>query len=336
MSTPLLEVRDLRVDIDTPRGTLHAVRGASFSVLPGEALGLVGESGCGKSMSLRAILGLLPPKARIVGGEVLLDGVDLVGMGRQELRKVRGRRVSMVFQEPMTALNPVMRVGDQIGEAPAVVLGLDRHRAAERVLELMRLVGIPDPQRRREAYPHELSGGMRQRVMIAIALSCDPELILCDEPTTALDVTIQSQILGLLRELQQSQRLGIVFVTHDLAVIAETCRDVAVMYAGQILETGGVESVFSAPRHPYTLQLLRSVPDVDRPEESLASIPGSPPDLVQPPPGCPFHLRCPFTQDDCRSGDFPLRPVFPGRKTACIHPEECERSLAEGPVIVGA
>ncbi len=311
------------------------MRGASFDVLPGEALGLVGESGSGKTMALRAIVGLLPRVGSVTGGSISLDGEDLDAIGERRRRELRGRSISMIFQEPMTALNPVMRVGDQIAEIPRVRLGRTRAQAHDRALELMRLVGIPDPARRMRAYPHELSGGLRQRVMIAIALSGDPRVILCDEPTTALDVTIQDQILKLLDSLRERLGVAIVFVSHDLAVIAQTCRRVAVMYGGMVVETGPVESVFRNPRHPYTLSLLRSVPDYDLVRDRLASIPGAPPDLASPPGGCPFHPRCPFAQEDCKAGEFPLRPLGPDRATACIHPEACETDVAREPVIAG-
>jgi oligopeptide/dipeptide ABC transporter ATP-binding protein len=336
MTAPLLEVRDLRVELALGRGVVHAVRGASFDVAPGEALGLVGESGSGKTMALRAIVGLLPRRGAVTGGSIAFDGEDLGEAGADRLREIRGRSIAMVFQEPMTALNPVMRVGEQIAEMPRVRLGKSRPQAHDRALELMRLVGIPDPPRRARAYPHELSGGLRQRVMIAIALSADPRLLLCDEPTTALDVTIQDQILKLLSSLRDQLGVALVFVSHDLAVIAQTCQRVAVMYGGQVVETGSVEEVFREPRHPYTLSLLRSVPDYDLVRERLATIPGAPPDLEHPPAGCPFHPRCPFAQDDCRSGEFPLRAAGPGRETACIHPEACAADVAREPVIAGA
>jgi oligopeptide/dipeptide ABC transporter ATP-binding protein len=335
-AAPILDVRDLRVELPLSRGTVHAVDGASLTVGPGEAFGLVGESGCGKSMTLRAIMGLLPRPGHIVGGEVLFEGEDLVTASAGRLRQVRGGSIAMIFQEPMTALNPVMRVGDQIAEGPQVRLRLSRMAARERALDLMRRVGIPDPVRRARAYPHELSGGLRQRIMIAIALSCDPKLILCDEPTTALDVTIQDQILKLLLNLRREFGVSVVFVTHDLAVVAETCERVAVMYAGQIVETGTVDEVFRAPRHPYTLGLLRSVPDFDRVQDSLSAIQGAPPDLVLPPPGCRFHPRCPFAQEDCISGDFPLRPLSPGRATACIHSDACVADVERRPVVADA
>jgi oligopeptide/dipeptide ABC transporter ATP-binding protein len=335
MSEPLLEVSDLRVDIPLPRGTVHAVDGVSFSVGPGEALGLVGESGCGKSMTLRAILGLLPRPALISGGQVRFDGLDLVSMAPRQLRDVRGRSISMIFQEPMTALNPVMRVGEQIAEGPQYHLGQSGRSAKAKAIELMRMVGIPDPERRARAYPHELSGGMRQRIMIAIALSCEPKLILCDEPTTALDVTIQDQILKLLLSLRRETGVGIVFVTHDLAVVAQTCESVAVMYAAEIVETGSVAEVFRLPRHPYTLGLLRSVPDYDRVRDSLSAIPGTPPDLASNFDGCRFAPRCEYAQADCVAGAFPLRAVATGRATACIHPELPAEAARADAVLAG-
>jgi peptide/nickel transport system ATP-binding protein/oligopeptide transport system ATP-binding protein len=335
---PILTVRDLQVEIPLSRGTVHAVDGASFELVAGEALGIVGESGCGKSMTLRAILGLLPQPGRITGGEVVFDGTDLVNAGAGRLRGIRGAGISMIFQEPMTALNPVMRVIDQIAEGPMAHLGQSRSKARERALDLMRQVGIPDAHRRARAYPHELSGGMRQRVMIAIALACEPKVILCDEPTTALDVTIQDQILKLLSAMRRDFGVSVVFVTHDLAVVAQTCDRIAVMYAGQVVETGTVDEVFRAPRHPYTLGLLRSVPRFDLVRQTLSSIPGQPPDLVLPPDGCRFHPRCPFAQDDCVSGEFPLRPLGAGagRATACIHDGVCVDDVLRNPVISNA
>jgi oligopeptide/dipeptide ABC transporter ATP-binding protein len=335
MTAPLLDVRDLRVEFRLAHGSLRAVDGVSFSVAPGETLGIVGESGSGKTMTLRALVRLLPRTARVIGGSVSFDGNDLVALDEERLREIRGRSIAMVFQEPMSALNPVMKVGDQIAEGPLVRLGLGRRAALERALELMRLVGIPDPARRVDAYPFELSGGLRQRVMIAIALSGEPRLLLCDEPTTALDVTIQNQILSLLSSLRARLGLSVIFVSHDLAVIAQTCQQVAVMYAGQVVEQGPIEEVFREPRHPYTLSLLRSVPQVEVVRGTLSTIPGSPPDLAAPPPGCRFHPRCPFAQADCVSGEFPLRPLGAGRSTACIHHEACVADVRREPVVAG-
>jgi oligopeptide/dipeptide ABC transporter ATP-binding protein len=328
MSGPMLEVRDLHVRISSGRGEVRAVDGVSFEVARGEALGLVGESGSGKSMTLRAILGVLPAEARVTSGQILLDGVDLVPLGNSALNQIRGPKISMIFQEPMSALNPVMRVGQQIAEGPQVHLGYSRPRAMERALELMRRVGIPDPERRLRGYPHEFSGGMRQRVMIAIALSCDPEIILCDEPTTALDVTIQDQILRLLSALCRESGVSLVFVTHDLPVVAQICQRVAVMYGGQLVEQGGVREVLLDPRHPYTLGLVRSAPDFEYVRDSLVPIPGSPPSLVSPPAGCRFHPRCDFVEDDCRVSETPLRLLPGGRATACLHYERCLEAVA--------
>jgi oligopeptide/dipeptide ABC transporter ATP-binding protein len=315
----ILSVRDLRVEIPTPRGVVTAVDGVSLDVPRGGALGLVGESGCGKSMTLRAILGLLPGKAQIAGGELTFDGEPL---SPRSLAGLRGAQIGMVFQEPMTALNPVMRVGDQIAEGPRVRLGQSAGDARRRALELLRLVGIPDPERRYESYPHELSGGLRQRIVIAIALACSPKLLLCDEPTTALDVTIQDQILHLLARLRAEMGLSQVLVTHDLAVVAQSCERVAVMYAARIVETGTVAEVFGAPRHPYTRALLRSVPDFDARRAHLESIAGMPPDLVAPPSGCRFHPRCEIAHDDCASIDPPLIAIGDARATACRYHEE--------------
>ncbi len=291
VNVPVLDVRDLHVQIASRQGTVRAVDGVSLEVGAGEALGLVGESGSGKSMTLRAILGVLPAEGRITSGQVVLDGVDLVQLSNSDLNHIRGPKISMIFQEPMSALNPVMRVGHQIAEGPRVHLGYSKAKAAERALELMRRVGIPDPERRFRAYPHEFSGGMRQRVMIAIALSCDPAIILCDEPTTALDVTIQDQILRLLARLCAESGVSLIFVTHDLPVVAQLCQRIAVMYGGQLVETGDVREVLLDPRHPYTLGLVRSAPD-------------------------------------CRVLPTPLRVLPGGRSTACLHYERCQEAVA--------
>jgi oligopeptide/dipeptide ABC transporter ATP-binding protein len=330
-SSAVLEVRDLHVEIGTRRGVVHAVDGVSIEVPRGEAVGLVGESGSGKSMTLRAILGVLPGEAKITSGQVLLDGTDLVPLPTSALNRIRGPKLAMIFQEPMSALNPVMRVGWQIAEGPQVHLGMSRAKAAERAVELMRRVGIPDPERRFRSFPHEFSGGMRQRVMIAIALSCDPEVILCDEPTTALDVTIQDQILRLLAGLCRESGVSLVFVTHDLPVVAQLCQHLAVMYGGQIVERGPVHDVFARPQHPYTLGLLRSAPDVEEVRDSLVPIPGSPPSLISPPSGCRFHPRCQFAEDDCQTEVPPLRLIAGDRATACLHYERCDEVFeAEG------
>jgi oligopeptide/dipeptide ABC transporter ATP-binding protein len=331
VSQSLLEVTDLQVQIASRRGIVRAVDGVSLEVPAGDAVGLVGESGSGKSMTLRAIMGVLPPEARITAGRVVLDGIELTELGNAELNKIRGPKIAMIFQEPMSALNPVMRVGHQIGEGPQVHLGMNRAQSAERALELMRRVGIPDPERRFRSFPHEFSGGMRQRVMIAIALSCDPSVILCDEPTTALDVTIQDQILRLLAKLCRESGTSLVFVTHDLPVVAQVCQQLAVMYAGQIVEQGAVEAVLTEPCHPYTLGLVRSAPDIDRPRSALVAIPGSPPSLISPPAGCRFHPRCKFAEEDCTMIEPPLRFLDGGRATACLHFERClEAVRADG------
>jgi oligopeptide/dipeptide ABC transporter ATP-binding protein len=325
----VLQVSDLHVRIASRRGVVRAVDGVSLEVPQGEAVGLVGESGSGKSMTMKAVLGVLPPEAKVTAGEVLLDGRNLVGLSHAELNKVRGTKLAMIFQEPMSALNPVMRVGRQIAEGPQVHLGMNRAKATGRALDLMRRVGIPDPERRFRSFPHEFSGGMRQRVMIAMALSCEPEVILCDEPTTALDVTIQDQILRLLAKLCRESGVSLVFVTHDLPVVAQVCQRLAVMYAGQVVEQGVVREVLTEPRHPYTLGLVRSAPDVDMVRSSLVAIPGSPPSLVNPPAGCRFHPRCKFAEEDCMVTEPPLRLIDPGHATACLHYERCAEALAE-------
>jgi oligopeptide/dipeptide ABC transporter ATP-binding protein len=324
---PLLQVSDLHVQIASRRGLVRAVDGVSLEVAPGQAVGLVGESGSGKSMTLRAILGVLPPEAKVTSGEIMFEGADLAQVSGSQLNRIRGPRIAMIFQEPMSALNPVMRVGRQIAEGPQVHLGMNRAQSAERALELMRRVGIPDAERRFRSFPHEFSGGMRQRVMIAMALSCDPALILCDEPTTALDVTIQDQILRLLARLCRESGTSLVFVTHDLPVVAQLCNQLAVMYAGEIVERGLVEDVLTRPRHPYTVGLVRSAPDVDHVRSSLVAIPGSPPSLVNPPSGCRFHPRCKFAEQDCIETEPQLRLIEAGHATACLHYERCDDAL---------
>lgn len=333
---PVLRVRDLTVEVTTHGGSFNAVDGVSFEVPRGGALGLVGESGSGKSLTLRAILGLLPPQARITGGSVVLDGTELVGLDAGAFNALRGPRISMIFQEPMSALNPVMRVGEQIGEGPRTHAGLSKSASRAHALDLMRRVGIPDPERRFNAYPHEFSGGMRQRVMIALALSSAPDVVLCDEPTTALDVTIQDQILTLLRDLCEESGTSLVFVTHDLAVVAQTCQELAVLYAGRVVERGSVVDTFARPHHPYLLGLLRCAPDIDEVREQLVPIPGSPPNPLDLPPGCRFAPRCGFVQDDCRATDVRLLPVPTDstgspREAACLHHEACAAAVGAQP-----
>ena len=333
MSDLLLSVKNLRVELSTHREIVHAVENVSFDLRQGQTLGIVGESGCGKSMMLRAILGLLPRGGRVTGGQIVFQGTDLLSLNHQQLRDVRGRSIGMIFQEPMTALNPVMHVGDQIAEGPIAHLGFTKKAGRKRAVELMQQIGIPDAARRFSAYPNELSGGMRQRVMIAIALACEPKLLLCDEPTTALDVTIQDQILKLLLHLQESTGISMIFVTHDLAVVSQICQNVAVMYAAELVEIGSVAQVLPDPTHPYTLGLLRAVPDFDKVKEMLDPIPGIPPSLVEPPEGCRFRPRCDFARDDCATGDFPLLFAEGGRASACIHSDSCRAAALADPVI---
>jgi oligopeptide/dipeptide ABC transporter ATP-binding protein len=311
---PLLSVQDLRIAI----GGNNLVDGVAFDVAAGEVLGLVGESGSGKSLSLRAILKLLPAHAAITG-RVLYQGHDLLPLAESAVRPLRGRQIAMVFQEPMTALDPVLPVGLQIVESLQEHLGLSRRQARVRAVELLDLVGIPDARRRLDNYPHEFSGGMRQRAMIAIALAPEPKLLLADEPTTALDVTIQDQILKLLLRLKSELGMSIVIVTHDLGVVAETCDRVAVMYAGKVMEAGPVEVVFDSASHAYTLGLMRSVPDGSHARQKLASIPGNPPEPGKLPPGCRFQPRCGFGTDACTLRPPPLVRLTLDHVSACIH-----------------
>ncbi|MFG1707011.1 ABC transporter ATP-binding protein [Nonomuraea sp. M3C6] len=321
MTEPVLEVRDLHVDIPLSHGRLHAVRGVSLSVGVAESVGLVGESGSGKSLTLRALLGLLPRPARIVSGTVLIDGEDVTGLPAKRLHRRLTDTMSMVFQDSLTALNPVMRVGDQIAEVPLRRLGKSRGEARAIAIDLMNKVGIADPERRYELYPHQLSGGMRQRVCIAIALSTKPRLILADEPTTALDVTIQAQVLRVLRQLKQEEHVGLLLVSHDLAVVSQTCSRLYVMYAGKVVESGALLDLIAEPRHPYTFSLLRSVPDPDHRVPRLLTIPGQPPDLSDAISGCSFAPRCPFAVDACHHEEPSLAPAGPGaavRQSACL------------------
>ncbi len=314
---PVLEVRDLRTWFHTEAGVGRAVDGLSFDLGRGETLGLVGESGCGKSLAALSVLRLVAPPGRIEGGRVRLRGRDLLGLDEEEMRGVRGNEIAMIFQEPMTSLNPVLTCGDQIAEAVRRHREVRRQEARERAVDMMRRVGIPAPEQRVDEYPHQLSGGMRQRVMIAMALSCNPEVLIADEPTTALDVTTQAQILDLLQRLQAEFRMAVLLITHDLGVVAEVADRVAVMYAGRIVETAETARLFASPRHPYTRGLLRSVPQLEGPLRRLEVIPGRVPEATDFPGGCRFHPRCPLAEDRCRSQAPVLEEVAPGHGTAC-------------------
>lgn len=314
---PLAEVRDLTVRFVGREDTVHAVNGVSFTVLPGEVLCILGESGSGKSVTLRSLMRLLPDRAKI-GGSVRVTGQDVLSLSGRALRDLRGGAVSMVFQEPMTALDPVYSIGQQIGETVRRHTGCDKAKARARALELLTLVRIPSAERRLDAYPHELSGGLRQRAMIAMALSCNPRLLLADEPTTALDATVQIQVLILLRKLQAELGMGMIFVTHDLGVAAEIADKVAVMYAGRIVESGPVEQILTAPRHPYTRGLLASTVHDQPRDQDIDAIPGSPPDLRRPPPGCGFAPRCSISRDICRTVVPQERCPEPGQMVACV------------------
>ncbi|MFI5015369.1 MAG: ABC transporter ATP-binding protein [Hyphomicrobiales bacterium] len=313
----LLGIRGLRVTFDTAGGPLVAVDGVDLEVGAGEVLGLVGESGSGKSVTLRAILRLLGPAAQI-DGTIGWRGADLTSLAEPDLRRVRGREIAMIFQEPMAALNPVLPIGLQIEESLETHLSLHGRAARGRAAELLGMVGIADAERRLDSYPHEFSGGMRQRVMIAIALAAGPKLLLADEPTTALDVTIQDQILKLMLRLRRELEMSIVLVTHDLAVVAQSCDRVAVLYAGRIMEVGPVAEVFRRPAHAYTLGLLGAVPSTHRPREPLTNIPGAPPSLTEFSEGCRFAPRCAFVEPACRSGRPELAAIGQNRVTACL------------------
>jgi len=314
---PLLSVRGLRVTFAGPRGLLTAVDGIDFDVQAGEVLGVAGESGSGKSVTLRSLLRLIKPPGH-VDGQVVWRGRDILTMPEADVRDIRGREVAMIFQEPMTALNPVLTVGTQIRESLSEHTQLDAAARKARAIELLDLVGIPSAKSRSEDYPHQFSGGMRQRAMIAIALAAKPRLLLADEPTTALDVTIQDQILKLLLRLRRELQMSVILVTHDLGVIAQTCDRLVVMYAGQVVETGPVAALFARPRHAYTLGLLNSVPRAGAIRQPLASIPGQPPSLLDLPKGCAFAPRCRFVTAACSTGRPPLVEVAPGHLSACL------------------
>ncbi|MCC8435234.1 ABC transporter ATP-binding protein [Brevibacillus sp. M2.1A] len=319
MNQHLLTIDNLRVNFKTYGGEVQAVRGVSFYVDKGETVAIVGESGCGKSVTAQAIMGLIPnPPGKIVGGKVVFEGTEISHLPKKELLGIRGTQIGMVFQDPMTALNPTMKVGAQIVEGFVRSHQVSREEARKRAIEMLSLVGIPDPEKRIDQYPHQFSGGMRQRVVIAIALACQPKLVIADEPTTALDVTIQAQILDLLKRLQEEQELSVVIITHDLGVVAEIAHRMVVMYAGIVVETGTVEDVFASPRHPYTWGLMRSLPRLDEGEKQrLIPIEGSPPDLFNPPVGCPFAARCDFAMEICEQ-QMPVTSEFGrGHQAAC-------------------
>ncbi len=328
----LLSLRELTVSLPTAAGEIRAVDRVSLDVRRGSAVGIVGESGSGKSILLRAVLGLLPAGARVEGA-VRFDGRDLTGLRPRQRAEIHGRHIAVIPQDPMTALNPVRRVGPQISEGPRVHHGLRRSAARARAIELLGEVGIRDASEVYRRYPHELSGGMRQRVLIAMALACDPQLILCDEPTTALDVTVQKKIIELLQAICAHRDVALIFVSHDLAVVSELCDYVAVMYAGQVVETGRVTEVIDGPRHAYTRALLRSLPPVDGPRTPPVSIGGSPPNRLDLPSGCRFHPRCALAELRCTSLPYDLRVVGDGRRSACVHgetgiPEPAEHAAA--------
>lgn len=328
MTEKVLEVKNLVVEFKTDRGTIKAVNGVNFDVFKGQTVGIVGESGSGKSVSALAIMGLIPnPPGKVVGGDIVFQGESLLTKTPAEMRKIRGNKVAMIFQEPMTSLNPVFTIGNQIEEVVELHQPhLSKKERELKAIDMLRLVGIPSPEKRVKEYPHQLSGGMRQRVMIAIALSCEPDVLIADEPTTALDVTIQAQILELMKKLQKELGMGIILITHDLGVVAETCDTVAVMYCGQIVETADVKTLFNHPRHPYTKGLMNSIPSFDSTtggkKERLQTIEGMVPSLFDLPAGCNFQDRCLNVTEHCRGsrGEPMLSELAVGHKAACFNP----------------
>ncbi|GES30389.1 ABC transporter ATP-binding protein [Streptomyces angustmyceticus] len=315
---PLLDVRDLRVEFRTRDGVAKAVNGVSYRVAPGQTLAVLGESGSGKSVTAQAVMGILDsPPGYVTGGEIVFQGRDLLTLGREERRRIRGAKMAMIFQDALSALNPVLTVGAQLGEMFEVHEGMSRKAARGRAVELMERVGIPAARARVGDYPHQFSGGMRQRIMIAMALALGPDLIIADEPTTALDVTVQAQVMDLLAELQRELTMGLILITHDLGVVADVADTIAVMYAGRIVETAPVHQLYRAPAHPYTRGLLESIPRLDQKGQRLFAIKGLPPNLTAIPPGCPFHPRCPLARDVCRTDPPPLYEAGPDRASAC-------------------
>jgi oligopeptide/dipeptide ABC transporter ATP-binding protein len=334
VSEPLLSVEDLRVEFTTDRGTIHAVNGITFDVGAGETIGIVGESGCGKSVTSLAILGILPRAGGVTSGRAVFGGRDLFTLSERELRGVRGKEIAMIFQDPMTSMNPVLTVGNQLREALETHLSIGRKEATDRATALLDQVGIPDARSRLKDYPHQFSGGMRQRAMIAMALACEPKVLIADEPTTALDVTIQAQILDLLRALVSERETSLILITHDLGVVAGMCERVNVMYAGTIVEAGTAEQLFAHPRHPYTLGLLQSVPrlDIGR-QQKLQPIAGAPRDMLSAPASCPFAPRCRFRTDICDEQLPVLEVRSSGQRVACFNPvdaNEWQRSRLGG------
>ena len=329
---PLLDVVDLQTHFRTQDGLVKAVNGVSFHVEKGETLGIVGESGSGKSVTSLSVMRLIPsPPGKIAGGKILFDGEDLVKCDEDEMRKIRGKNIAMIFQDPMTSLNPVLTIGRQITEALELHLRLTGREAERRAAELLALVGIPSPQKRLDDYPHQFSGGMRQRVMIAMALSCNPDLLIADEPTTALDVTIQAQILELINRLKRELEMAVIIITHDLGVVAGMADRLIVMYAGKIIEEGPTNQIFAEPRMPYTIGLLQSIPRLDEERgRRLNPIRGLPPDLINLPAVCPFSPRCDFVQDACYKQVPPLRPVAPNQRAACLFDVHAPWTKANG------
>ncbi len=315
----LLEVKGLTTRFYTQDGVVHAVNGVSFHVDEGETLGIVGESGCGKSVTVLSCMRLIPqPPGKIVAGEVLFNGRDLLKVSEDEIRQVRGNKIAMIFQDPMTSLNPVLTIGRQISEALELHLGMTREQARKRSIELLKMVGIPEAEKRIDDYPHQFSGGMRQRAMIAMALSCNPQLLIADEPTTFLDVTIQAQIIDIVKRLKKELGMTVIWITHDLGIIAGIADRVIVMYAGYLVEEAPVKELYGDPRHPYTIGLLGSVPRLDEErKERLTSIEGLPPDQINMPPGCPFAPRCAYAIERCLEENPSLRTVAPHHKIAC-------------------
>ncbi|MBK7061604.1 MAG: ABC transporter ATP-binding protein [Rubrivivax sp.] len=319
---PLLEIKGLKTHFKTDDGWLHAVDGVDLAIDAGQTVCVVGESGCGKSVTAKTVLKLIDmPPGKIVAGQVLWQGRDLVPLRAEEMRKIRAKEIAIIFQEPMTSLNPVYTVGEQIAESVRLHEGLSRAEAMNRAVEMLKLVNIPTPERRIKDYPHQFSGGMRQRVMIAIALACNPKLLIADEPTTALDVTIQAQILDLMQELKDRLGMAVMLITHAMGVVAEVAQKVVVMYAGQVIEEAPVGDLFQHPRHPYTQGLIRSIPRIDLAATHklrLEAIPGTVPKLIEPRAGCRFADRCKFVQAECRAATPPLRDITPGHKVACF------------------